>query len=283
MVPKIFITYLEKVLSEKIISITLLSGGDINEVYVLKTATRKVVLKLNSASTFPDMFKAEAYGLQCLRRSNTFTIPEVLAFDQYQDITFLMLEYIEDGVQVKDFWSFFGKQLAGLHRTSTTYFGLDSDNYIGSLTQYNSKCETASEFYITQRLEPQFKLAIEQGVSFPDLDHFYTVIENEIPKEPSSLIHGDLWSGNFMKDVRGMPCLIDPAIAYAPRELDIGMMHLFGGFDSTLFYSYNEVFPLYDNWKERLPIWQLYYLLVHLNLFGGAYCQEVNRIIKKYV
>ncbi len=279
---KNFIIYLEKILSEKIINATPLFGGDISEVYLLKTATRKVVLKLNNAFSFPHMFKAEAYGLQCLAKSNSFTIPEVLACDQYQNIAFLILEYIEEGRPIQHFWSSFGEQLAELHHHSVAYFGLDSDNYIGSLAQYNSKCETASEFYIAQRLEPQIQLASNNGFLFSELDGFYKNIAIEIPNEPSSLIHGDLWSGNFMKDTNGIPCLIDPAISYAPRELDIGMMHLFGGFDLSLFNTYNEVFPLSDNWKERLPIWQLYYLLVHLNLFGRSYYEEVEGIIKRY-
>jgi fructosamine-3-kinase len=96
------------------------------------------------------------------------------------------------------------------------------------------------------------------------------------------LIHGDLWNGNYLISELGEPTLIDPAVAYAPREMDLAMMQLFGGFPSDVYSSYNEEFPLIENWKDRTPIWQLYYLLVHLNLFGSGYFQQVNSIVKRY-
>ncbi len=272
--------HLEKILSEKIIATKPISGGDINQVYVLTLSRQKVIVKINSASRFPGMFEAEAKGLQYLLHSNTFVIPKVIGFGELEDIAFLILEYIDSKRQVNNFWEIFGRKLAILHQKNQPYFGFEQDNYIGSLPQYNTMCDSVSEFYIAYRLEPQFRLAKQNGFSFPNLDTFYETIEAKIPNEKPSLVHGDLWSGNFMIDKNGMPCLIDPAVAYAPREMDIAMMHLFGGFDSLLFDSYNEIFPLTANWKNRLPIWQLYYLLVHLNLFGSSYYQRVKNTIK---
>ncbi|WP_299431906.1 fructosamine kinase family protein [uncultured Aquimarina sp.] len=282
MLSKQLIKHFENLLSEEVNATKLFSGGDINEVFLLSTNVRELVVKLNSASRFPGMFEAEALGLEELRKVNAFAIPEVLHYGKYGDDTFLLLEYIEKGKQTEDFWKVFGEQLAVLHRQSASYFGLENDNYIGSLQQSNSKHYTASEFYIIQRLQPQFKIAIQNGFSFQNLDTLYTAIETEIPDEPSSLTHGDLWNGNFIIDEKGEPCLIDPAVAYAPREMDIGMMHLFGGFDRELFEVYNETFPLTENWKERLPLWQLYYLLVHLNLFGRSYYSGVKDILIRY-
>ncbi|AXT51263.1 fructosamine kinase [Aquimarina sp. BL5] len=282
MLSKQTIEHFEDLLCEKVIKIRTLSGGDINEVYLLITQVRKLVVKLNRVSMFLGMFEAEAKGLEELRKANIFTIPKVLHYGKYSDDAFLLLEYIRSGNQVEDFWSLFGEQLAILHQNSRPYFGFESDNYIGSLPQYNTESHSAVDFYIAQRLSPQFILAEKKGFSFHNLDSFYKSIESEIPNEASSLIHGDLWNGNFMIDHNGFPCLIDPAIAFAPREMDITMMHLFGGFNQELFEVYQDIFPLVENWEERIAIWQLYYLLVHLNLFGSSYLKQVHSIIKRY-
>ncbi|MFD2564192.1 fructosamine kinase family protein [Aquimarina rubra] len=279
---KILIQHFENLLSEKIIKTKPLLGGDINEVCLLITSTRKLVVKINSDERFPGMFQAETEGLRELRKAKVFTIPQVLHYGSSNDEAFLLLEYIDSGKQIEDFWLVFGKQLALLHKQSKPYFGFENDNYIGSLPQCNHKHISPSEFYINQRLQPQFEMAINRGFSFRNLDDFYATIETEIPNEASSLVHGDLWNGNFIMDTRGYPCLIDPAVSYASREMDIAMMHLFGGFDPELFEIYNETFPLTENWRERLGIWQLYYLLVHLNLFGSSYYNSVTRILNQY-
>jgi len=228
------------------------------------------------------MFKTEARGLNVLKSSNTFSIPEVIACGEVDVTSYLLLKYVDSVSRSSDFWEMFGLQLAAMHQISEVYFGFEEDNYIGSLPQENTKNETASAFYIQQRLEPQFRLASKNGYSFSKLDVFYKNIAGVIPKEPSSLIHGDLWSGNFMEDEKGTPCLIDPAVAYSPREMDIAMMHLFGGFEQQLFEVYHEIFPLQKGWKRRIPLFQLYYLLVHLNLFGNSYYASVKAIIEEY-
>ncbi len=277
------IHHFEELLSEEIIVQQPLSGGDINEVYLLTTNNRKVVVKLNKAARFPKMFEAEAFGLHKLRETDTFRIPEVLHFGVLKDVSFLILEYITATQPAANFWEVFGRQLAALHQHTAPYFGFEEDNYIGSLPQYNRLCKSASEFYTTQRLEPQFSLASQNGFSFSEIDTFYKNISSEIPNEPSSLIHGDLWSSNSMVDKDGMPCLIDPAVAYAPRGMDVAMMHLFGGFDTRLFDVYIEVFPMEKGWRDRISIFQLYYLLVHLNLFGSSYYNGVKNIVDKYL
>jgi fructosamine-3-kinase len=176
----------------------------------------------------------------------------------------------------------FAEALACLHKTTAKNFGLDHDNYIGSLPQQNNFCSSASEFYITQRLEPQFKMAADNGFNFKNLEKFFKNISEEISNEAPALVHGDLWNGNYMVSKIGEAVLIDPAVAYAPREMDIAMMKLFGGFSEEIFSNYNAAFPLGEGWKERLPLWQLYYLLVHLNLFGSGYLPQVNSVIKRY-
>lgn len=259
-----------------------LSGGDINKVFLLKCEEGNYVVKINNASEFPGMFQAEAKGLQLLQATESFQIPKIIAVGVFQNHSYLMMEYLETGTPISNFWKKFAENLATLHRTTQQNFGLDHDNYIGSLPQKNGFCSSASEFYITQRLEPQFKMASDKGFQFNNLEGFFKNISVEIPNEPPSLIHGDLWNGNYMVSETGEPVLIDSAVAFAPREMDIAMMKLFGGFSEEVFLAYNAIFQLSEGWKERVPLWQLYYLLVHLNLFGSGYLSPVNSVMKRY-
>lgn len=266
----------------RLIETKQLFGGDINEVFLVKCENGKFVIKVNDALKFPGMFAAEAKGLKLLKKTKSFKIPEVFKHGKVEHISFLILEYISTGNQNPNFWGSFAINLAKLHKTTQNQFGLDHNNYIGSLIQQNSLHTSPSEFYITQRLLPQFKMAIYNGFNFKDLEKFFKNISEEIPKQPPSLIHGDLWNGNFMTSENDQSVLIDPAVAFAPREMDIAMMKLFGGFPENVFSNYNQIFPLKDNWEKRLPLWQLYYLLVHLNLFGAGYLGQIKAIITKY-
>lgn len=263
-------------------SASSLAGGDINEVYLLKCKENEFVVKLNDDQKFPQMFEAESKGLSLLKDSNNFMIPTVVDVGSISGTAYLLMEHIQKGTTTKMFWEIFAAQLSKLHKRTAENFGLDHNNYIGSLPQYNGSCSTASDFYISQRLDPQFSIASEKGFNFRHLNTFLKNIEDEIPKEPPSLVHGDLWGGNFLISANGHPVLIDPAVAFAPREMDIAMMKLFGGFDPVVFDYYCTLFPLQDNWQDRLGLWQLYYLLVHLNLFGPGYLQQVKSIVKKY-
>ena len=274
--------HIESLFDKKIINIHPLSGGDTNDVYRLYFTDRTAVIKLNDANRFPGMFAAEATGLHLLAEHSTFTIPKVLFEGQVEGQSYLITEYIDSANKTFDFWEDFGHKLAHLHQQSAPYFGLEKDNYIGSLPQSNAKEITTVDFYIRQRIQPQIALAGEKGYNFTKISSFYKNVETIIPDEASSLIHGDLWGGNYMVDHLGKPCLIDPAIAYAPREMDIAMMQLFGGFDPIVFNEYNEAFPLENRWNDRIELWQLYYLLVHLNLFGNSYFDRVNSIISRY-
>lgn len=266
----------------KLIDVKSLAGSDINQVFLLKCDEGNFVVKLNDVLKFPGMFAAEAKGLQILNKSSDFKIPTIIGTGEIENTSYLLMEYISSGRPNSNFWKTFAENLAKLHKNTQKEFGLDHDNYIGSLSQKNDYRDTASEFYITQRLEPQFNMASENGFQFKDLDKFYTNISEETPKEPPSIIHGDLWSGNYMVSETGQPVLLDPAVAFAPREMDLAMMKLFGGFSEEVYVLYNSIFPLKPNWENRIPLWQLYYLLVHLNLFGMGYLSSVKSIISKY-
>ena len=259
-----------------------LPGGSINRVYLLKTSEGPRVIKINDPHKFPGMFAAEKEGLQELRKAKAIDGPEVLGVGENKEAAWLLLEYKEQVPQKSNFWNSFAEGLSALHRNSAESFGFHSDNYIGSLPQYNNHETSAVDFYINQRLEPQFRMAAEKGFSFDKLNVFYKNISEEIPAEPPSLLHGDLWSGNYIINEHGLPCLIDPAVCYGPREMDLGMMKLFGGFSETVFSEYKKHFPLTTGFEQRVPIWQLYYLLVHLNIFGKSYLASVKNILSRF-
>lgn len=260
-----------------------LTGGDINEVFLLSAnSSEKFVVKLNSAEKFPRMFQAEKTGLETLAKPKNIDIPKVFDVGEFEDKAYLLLEFKSSAKPNRDFSEKFGEQLANLHKNTADSFGFTEDNYIGSLPQQNRSCSNAADFYISERLEPQLKTAKDSKYELGLKASFFRNIAEIIPEEPSALIHGDLWNGNYLINSSGYPCLIDPAAAYAPREMDIAMMKLFGGFDEKIFDSYQEHFPLLPGFEERTRLWQLYYLLVHLNLFGTGYINSVTKIIKVF-
>ncbi len=260
-------------------------GGDINQTYHLQTNLGSFFLKLNNGS-LKDMFEKEFSGLQLLYQTKTIKIPEPVLYRNSDDKIFLVTEFIEKGNPPKNFWQTFAYQLAALHKTSNPQFGLSTNNYIGSLYQQNNFCNTWDEFYATQRIMPLVQLAFNQNKLNKEevalAEKLYSRFNNLFPEEKPSLVHGDLWSGNFMADENGAPVIYDPAVYYGNREMDIAMSLLFGGFDKTFYSFYNEAFPLQQDWKERVELCQLYPLLVHLILFGGHYHNSVINIIKAY-
>jgi len=163
---------------------------------------------------------------------------------------------------------------------------LDHNNYIGSLHQSNQKHDKWVSFFIEERLNPQLKLAYDSGkINSSILEKFevmFLVLEEIFPVEKPSLLHGDLWSGNLMTDNFGNPCLIDPAVYFGFREMDLAMTTLFGGFDSEFYESYQRINHLETGWQERFDICNLYPLLVHVNLFGEGYLSSVKNILKRF-
>ncbi|WP_019037689.1 fructosamine kinase family protein [Psychroflexus tropicus] len=278
-----FQAHLEARFGAKFILSEILTGGDINSVFRLKSQHLSYVLKLNEAELYPDLFQKEANGLKELTTSKTIDVPKVFGYGEFDTQTYLLIEYKRSGIKKEGFWEDFGHQLADLHKMSQSTFGFKENNFIGSLPQFNEPEQTAADFLIQQRLKPQFQKAQQLGYDFEPLDAFFKTIKPLIPEESPALIHGDLWSGNYLINSKNQPCLIDPAVAYAPREMDLAMMKLFGGFDDKLFQAYHESFPLQSNMKNRIPLWQLYYVLVHVNLFGGGYYRQAQDIINRYL
>ena len=194
------------------------------------------------------------------------------------------MEFIESGLKGNQFWKGFGEALAQLHRHSQDHFGLDHSNFIGALPQANPAHNDWISFYVEARLQPQVRMATDKSLlnrtDLQQFDALYTALPNLIPQEKPSLIHGDLWSGNFLCSQEGVPYLIDPAVCFASREMDLAMSQLFGGFSPIFYQTYQECFPLLPGFENRVELYKLYYLLVHVNLFGESYVGSVRQIIR---
>jgi len=266
----------------KIIGESAIGGGCINNAIELKSNAQSYFLKWNNASRYPSMFDSEAKGLNLLRDSNSVYIPEVITSGEAGSYSFLMLEYISAGRLANQFWENFGKSLSDLHRNTDPMFGLDHDNYIGSLPQSNTQHASWSEFFIAERLAPQLQMAhLGSGLN-QKFEKLFSQLNEIFPEEPPTLLHGDLWSGNYMVSSEGEAVIMDGAVYYGHREMDLGMTRLFGGFDSKLYAAYNESFSLEPGWEDRMDICNLYPLLVHVNLFGSSYLSQVESIMRRF-
>lgn len=260
-------------------------GGSINQVYKIATSVGDYFIKLNDAKLFPGMFEAEEKGLDILRRSS-FRIPQVISVEYIKEDAFILMEFIEKGFANEGSQERMGITLAAMHKQSDKHFGLDHDNYIGSLSQSNTKKNNWTEFFIEERMEKQLKLAVDTKKMGKEIrksfDRMYKRLDDIFPAEVPALLHGDLWSGNYLACADGSPCIFDPAVYYGHREVDLAMTKLFGGFSPLFYQIYNEHFPLEKGWEKRVDVFQLYPLLVHVNLFGGSYVADVNEIVKRF-
>jgi fructosamine-3-kinase len=262
-----------------------IAGGCINSGGKLSTSQGDFFLKWNDAHQYPDMFKKEAKGLTLLKKSETVRIPSVMVVGETTQIQFIILEYIEPGRPNAAYSSDLGKRLAAMHKQSASSFGLDHDNYIGALPQCNAHHDHWISFFIEERLSPQLKLAIEKR-QFDETARFeklFKKLPELLPEETPSLLHGDLWSGNVITNQDGNAVLIDPAVYYGHREMDLAFTQLFGGFSTDFYKAYSEEFPLVPDFQSRVDLYNLYPLLVHVNLFGGSYANQVQAILNRFV
>jgi fructosamine-3-kinase len=196
------------------------------------------------------------------------------------------LEWLEKGAPKKDMWENFGRGLAIMHKQPQEYFGSNENNYIGSLDQNNDPHKEWHSFYTECRIKPLVKKLFDTGIfsstDIRDADLLCNSLKTILPIEPPSFLHGDLWAGNYMITSSGYAAIFDPAVYFGHREMDIGMTRLFGGFDQRFYEAYHETYPLEKEWEKRLPITQLYPLLVHAVLFGGHYISEVKHIFSAF-
>ncbi len=258
-------------------------GGCINNGARLQTASGlSFFLKTNSNAP-ADMFAREFEGLQALQFDNGLRVPQPFLHGPH----FLLLEDLDPGVRPKDYWPVFGRQLAALHSHTQDRFGFAHDNYIGSTPQPNPWTEDGYHFFGEQRLLFQARLARQRGLlnqkEVSLVEQIAQRLPELVPAQPASLIHGDLWSGNAIANSQGQPAVIDPAAHYGWAEAELGMTALFGGFPPAFYQAYLEARSLESGFQERFPIYNLYHLLNHLNLFGGGYYGQVISILRRYV
>ena len=263
-----------------------ISGGCINDCFKISMQKETYFLKINGAMP-ADFFQKEASGLDLLRKHSEFNIPNVLKVGHMKSHGYLLLAFIESAQRKTTFWEGLGIKLAELHSITQSSFGLDEDNYIGELVQKNTKLDEWHEFFWTQRLQPQLKLAYGNGRASQQVVNDFNQLNKKLnvlfPIEPPALLHGDLWSGNFMTDQLGLATVIDPAIYFGHREAELAFTRLFGGFDKSFYESYESHLPLESGFNERIDIYNLYPLLVHLNLFGASYLQQIKLILKRFI
>ncbi|MFO8030198.1 MAG: fructosamine kinase family protein [Cyclonatronaceae bacterium] len=275
-------------------SVSSVGGGCINEtMQVTLDDGRRYFVKKNRQA-LRDMFEKEAMGLQLLAGATNegdaseIRIPEPhgLADDASQGHAYLILSFVDESRSSGDFDTRFGRALADMHRHTAPQFGLDHDNYIGSLPQKNDRHERWTDFFMDCRLEPQFAMAREHGhFSGPirdSLDRLGRQLADLLPDEQPALLHGDLWGGNYLCDRDNRPVLIDPAVYYGHREAELAFTTMFGGFGRNFYKGYEASFPLEPGFTERRDIYNLYPLLVHVNLFGGMYITQAESILRRY-
>jgi fructosamine-3-kinase len=277
---------LELILKEPIVKSNALGGGCIAYTrYLLTDSGRELVLKKNTNAC---MSLKEANGLNELRKPGVIRIPEVV----YADEQLLILEFIREGSRPGSFFSDFGRQLAQMHKYSAETYGFYEDNFIGSTPQINQavgeeKTDWTS-FYFNKRLLYQFELADKNGYVDSAFRQLFKHLESALPdilngsEEAPSLLHGDLWGGNFMFGSKGDPVLIDPAVYYGHREAELAMTHLFGGFDQAFYEAYMAEWPLKPGYKRREAVYTLYHVLNHLNLFGAGYRSQALVLMQQY-
>lgn len=259
-------------------------GGSIHESYVVEDESRRYFVKTNSASALPQ-FAAEARGLSLILASGTVRAPTVVCTGDSGDFAFLVLEYLALKPASTGGQAQLGRAIAELHGNARNEkeYGLDQDNFIGATVQINSRSRDWVEFFRERRLRFQLELAAKQGygqaLKSGDrlIDKLGGLFTDYTPRP--SLLHGDLWSGNAGELDGGVPVIFDPAVYVGDRETDLAMTELFGGFSPAFYAAYNEVLPLDSGYGKRRILYQLYHVLNHLNLFGGAYLSQAQHML----
>lgn len=279
-------TVLDKIsvfLGQELTKNRMVGGGCIADSKIIETVSGdKYFLKQGFSN---GMFRCEANGLIEISKSNSIETPKVILVDD----EFLLLEFVPQGIKSNEALFSFGQYFAHMHEYSGSNFGFYEDNFIGSTRQLNSYTNSWSDFYLKNRLEFQYKLAEKNGYVTSELKSKFIKIERILPdiiagsEEPPSLLHGDLWGGNYLIDSQGYAVLIDPAVYYGHREADLAMTKLFGGFSPDFYAGYNETFPLQDGYQYRENVYLLYHVLNHLNLFGGGYYSQVIHLMDFYL
>lgn len=301
------ILYIADKIAEEIISVKPVSGGDISSAYRLETTNARYFLKVNSGSSALEMFRAEQEGLRAIQTTKTIAVPHVHSVDFLDGKAFLLMDHVESKRPNTSDYQRLGAELAELHQfshhpptrstgevgsrrtgpeqSSGAGFGFPTGNFIGSLPQSNRSHTDWPEFYWFERILPQLQMAREDGLisgkMIPKEESAIALFRDIFGHVKPSLLHGDLWGGNYLIATDGTPYLIDPAVYHGHSMVDIAMSRLFGGFAPDFYTAYHEIIPRSDQYDSQIDLYQLYYLLVHLNLFGSGYYSSVASLLKR--
>ena len=277
---------IEAQLGSRVRSCHPISGGDISSAFWLETADTRLFCKFNSGKHAIAMFRAEKLGLEAIAACGFLNTPEVIFCGQAETGAVLLMEYIEAKNPSPEDMVLFGEQLALMHQAPQQQFGWVQPNFIGRLEQSNNHHPDWPTFYTRERLLPQMKWAASGNLlppgNVPTERQMIEVITSFCHEVQPSLLHGDLWGGNYLIAHDGRPYLIDPAVYCGHSEADLAMSKLFGGFSPEFYKGYFRVLGQPEGFDQRMEIYQLYYLLVHLNLFGGSYFGPVKNILNTY-
>jgi fructosamine-3-kinase len=261
-------------------------GGCINAAFRISDGHETWFVKTNRAA-LEAMFTAEAAGLNALADTATIQVPRALCTGTSDDTAFIVMQYLELGRGSNTGWRDAGLQLAALHRASADDFGWHRDNTIGATPQPNDRTADWIDFWRRHRLGFQLAEAARNGYHGrlqalgEDLLERFPVLIDHAPAP--SLLHGDLWSGNLAFTADGRPVIFDPAPYYGDREADLAMTELFGGFGREFYAAYNDAWPLDAGYQVRHKLYNLYHVLNHLNLFGGGYASQAERMMKQLI
>lgn len=275
-------------LNQNIESVQRVSGGSINQAARLTLSNGTTCFLKWNRTAGGDMFEKEERGLQLLSDADTaLRIPTVYATGLTDSGTGLLVqEYIEEGRAGKNSDEAFGQGLAALHKHTEERYGLDHNNYIGRLPQSNSWHDNWVAFFIEERMKPQLQMAVDSGRLGSNVvlnfEAMYKQLPDIFPDDPPSLLHGDLWGGNYFYDEDGRATIYDPAVYYGHREIELAFTYLFGGYSAQFYKAYKEAYPMQPGFSGRKDIYNLYPLLVHTNLFGGSYGRQVKSIVNRF-
>lgn len=260
-------------------------GGDINQTYRVEAEEGNYFLKVNDAAKYPQLFEKEARGIEALAKTKAVNTPTILTTGEAEGLQYLLAEFTQPATATPQSQLEFGRQLATMHKQPQEYFGLAEDNYLGTWLQPNTPAKSWCEFYAERRILPLIKALNNKGdfaITVDASERFCGEIDNIFPVEKPALLHGDLWGGNYITIANDVTVLIDPAVYYGHREMDIAMSRLFGGFSQQFYEGYNEVYPLQPGWEGRQKYAQLYPLLFHAWAFGGGYVNRVKNILAEF-
>ena len=271
----------------QILSVHPLAGGNVHMAYQLHTADRNYFLKLNSRHHLP-LFETELHSLNAIKHANSISCPQPYATGIYNDQAWILMEFINFSSTKQPAHELQrGRDLAQMHHRihrELQPFGWFENNFIGLTSQHNQWHSEWHDFYGQQRLKPQLELATLNnapatlyGLGMELIDTLPFWFKDYTPE--ASLLHGDLWGGNSGFDETGQPIVFDPACYFGDRETDIAMTELFGGFSADFYTGYNELFPLDKGYQSRKPLYNLYHILNHFNLFAGDYANQAEKII----